>query len=132
MEKEIEGERETKRNVEIERKGENKRGGRSPSSEGPAGRGEEGVEERAGKGRKKKGPGNNWPRGRNARAALIFSRSRTRKPFYAHPRLIILHTRKMKLAANKGTPRALLGGPRARERALQPPSSLLRSLFIRA
>lgn len=71
-----------------------------------------GVEGR-GKGRKKKGPGNNWPRP-NARAALIFSRGRTRKPFYAHPRLIILHTRKMKLAANKGTPRALLGGPRAR------------------
>lgn len=31
-----------------------------------------------------------------ARAALIFSRDRTRKPFYAHPRLIIRRTRKMK------------------------------------
>lgn len=36
-----------------------------------------------------------------ARAALIFSRDRTRKPFYAHPRLIIRRTRKMKRPRTK-------------------------------
>lgn len=85
---------EKERERERKRKGE----GREKYKDGKTRGAMVGVDGRRQRGRKR---GSEQLATVEARAALIFSRDRTRKPFYAHPRLIIRRTRKMKRPRTK-------------------------------